>query len=105
MPTGLYTRWKLDSESQNFKPRQSQTRSFENKDLSYFQRVRPQCELENFYTTGAEKEKMPTVLIVFGDTGTMCLKLWGVIIIIAHVNKLALFSLRKECREAIKTES
>ena len=30
MPTGLYTRWELDLESGNFKPRQNKMRSFEN---------------------------------------------------------------------------
>ena len=30
MPTGLYTRWELDSESGKNKPRQNMTRSFEN---------------------------------------------------------------------------
>ena len=29
MPTGLYTRWNYDSESQKFMPRQNKTRSFQ----------------------------------------------------------------------------
>ena len=34
MPTGLYTRWNYDSESQEFMPRQNKTRSYENMVLS-----------------------------------------------------------------------
>ena len=34
MPTGLYTRWNYDSESQKFMARQNKTRSFENMVLS-----------------------------------------------------------------------
>ena len=56
MPTSLYTRWKLDSESGKFKPRENQTRSFENTVMSYFQRVRPHCKVKSFYTTGTQKK-------------------------------------------------
>ena len=45
---------------------------------------------------------MPTVLMVFVDTATLCLKRWGVIIIFAHVNKLAILSLRKKVGETKK---
>ena len=37
MPTGLYTRWNYDSESQKILSRQNKTRSFKNMVLSYFQ--------------------------------------------------------------------
>ena len=47
-PTGVYTKWELDSESGKLKPRQNKTRSFENMVMSYYQRVRPQCKVENF---------------------------------------------------------
>ena len=55
MPTGLYTRWDLDSETSRFTPRQNKTRSFENKVMSYFQRTRPDCKIDSFYTTGRQK--------------------------------------------------
>ena len=38
MRTGLYTRWKYDSETERFTARQNKSRSFENMVLSYFQR-------------------------------------------------------------------
>ena len=56
MPTGLYTRWDLDTEASRFKPRQNKTRSVENKVMSYFERTRPQCKAESFYTTGRQKK-------------------------------------------------
>ena len=56
MPTGLYTRWDIDSETGRFTLRQNKTRSFENKVMSYFQRTRPDCKIESFYTTGRRKK-------------------------------------------------
>ena len=43
MPTGLYTRWEYDTESNRFKPQQNKSRIFENMVMSYFQRQRPDC--------------------------------------------------------------
>ena len=42
MPTGLYTRWEYDTESNRFKPQQNKSRNFENMVMSYFQRQRPE---------------------------------------------------------------
>ena len=56
MPTSLYTRWDVDSETNRFTPRQNKTRSFENMVMSYFQRTRPECEIESFFTTGRQKK-------------------------------------------------
>ena len=56
MPTGLYTRWDLDTETSRFIPRQNKTRSFENMVMCYFQRTRPECEFESFFTTGRQKK-------------------------------------------------
>ena len=56
MSTGLYTRWDFDSETSRFTPRQNKTRSFENMVLSYFQRTRPEYEIESFFTAGRQKK-------------------------------------------------
>ena len=56
MPTGLFTRWDFDSETSRFTPRQNKTRSSENTVISCFQRTRPDCEIENFFTTGRQKK-------------------------------------------------
>ena len=77
MPTGLYSSCELGSESGKYKPRQNKTRSFENMVMSYFQRVRPQCKVESFYTTSTQKKVIFTMLKALVDTTTLCLKLWG----------------------------
>ena len=56
MPTGLYTRWNIDSETNRFTHRQNKTSSFENMVMSSFQRTRPDCKIESFYTTGRQKK-------------------------------------------------
>ena len=56
MPTGLYTRWEYDTESNRFKPQQNKSRNFENIVMSYFQRKRPDCKCDNFYTTGTQQK-------------------------------------------------
>ena len=56
MTTGLYTRWKYDSETKRFTARQNKSRSFENMVLSYFQQRRPDCKIESNATTGRQKK-------------------------------------------------
>ena len=56
MPTGLYTRWDINSETSRFTPLQNKTRSLENNVMSSFQRTRPDCKNESFYTTGRQKK-------------------------------------------------
>ena len=56
MPTGSYTRWNYDSESQKIMSRQNKTRSFENMVLSFFQQTRPECRIESNVTTGKQKK-------------------------------------------------
>ena len=56
IPTSLYTRWGLDSETSRLTPRQNKTRSSDNLVMSYFQRRRPECEIESFFTTCRQKK-------------------------------------------------
>ena len=56
MPTGLYTRWDLDLETGGLRTQQNKTRSFQNVVMSYFQRTRPTCKIEVFFTTGGQKK-------------------------------------------------
>ena len=56
VPAGLCTRWDFDWELSRFTPRQNKTRSFENVVVLYFQRTRPDCKIESFYTTGRQKK-------------------------------------------------
>ena len=56
MPTGLYTRWELDTNSQKFKAQTNKSRTFENMVMSYLQSQRPECTIECYYTTGKQKK-------------------------------------------------
>ena len=56
MPTALYTRWELDTNSQKFKARTNNFRKFENMVMSYLQSQRPECTIESYYTTGKQKK-------------------------------------------------
>ena len=54
MSTELSLRYDFVADFQ-FKPRQKKSQSFENKVISYSQRMRPDCRIESFYTTGTQK--------------------------------------------------
>ena len=56
MPTGLYTWWEYDTESNSFKPQQNKSRNFENMVISFLQWQRPDCKIESFYTTGTQRK-------------------------------------------------
>ena len=56
MPTGLYARWEFDADLQRFKPRSNKSRSFENMVMAFFQNSRPECNIQSFYTTGAQRK-------------------------------------------------
>ena len=56
MPTGLYTPWEYDFETERFTARQNKSRSFENMVLSYFPQSRPECKNESNVTTGRQKK-------------------------------------------------
>ena len=74
MPTGLYMHWDVNSETSRFTPRQNKTRSFENMVQSYFQRTRPECEIESFFTTGRQRKLTASVLMGFVLIKTLCLE-------------------------------
>ena len=56
MPTGLYTRWEFDTDMQKFKARHNRTRNFENMVMSFYQKSRPECKIESFFTSGKQKK-------------------------------------------------
>ena len=51
MPTGLYKRWNLSSQTGWLTTRQSKTRSFENTVKSSCQQLKPEFKIEIFHTT------------------------------------------------------
>ena len=81
------------------------TRNFGNVVKPDFQRVRPQCKVESFYTTSTQKKMMHIVLADFVDTATLCLKQWDGIINFAYDTKLVFLSLKKKFNEALKKEN
>ena len=56
MPTGPYTQWEYETESNRFKPQQNKSRNFESMVMSYFQKQRLDCKNEIFYTTETQKK-------------------------------------------------
>ena len=56
MPTGLYTKWDYNEETQNFKAMQNRVQTFENMVMSYFQGTRPETKFESFFTTVTQKK-------------------------------------------------
>ena len=54
--THVDTRWDLVPGTGRFTPQQNKTRSFKNMVLFCFQRTRPECRTEFFYTTGIRKK-------------------------------------------------
>ena len=56
MATRTYTRWGQDLQTSRVPPGENKIRSFENIVKSYFERSRPDCKIESFYTTGRKKK-------------------------------------------------
>ena len=56
MPTGLYTRWEFHTDMQKFKARHNLTRNFVIMFMSFYQKTRPACKSESFFTSGKQKK-------------------------------------------------
>ena len=95
MPTGLLTRWDFDSGTSRFTPRQNKTRSFKNMVMSYFQRRRPTCEIESFFTTGRQKKIDCSVLMGFVLIATLYLKPCVAFTTSVPVKSCVLFSVKR----------
>ena len=55
MPTGLYTRWEYNPETDPFKARNNRTKNFENMVMSFYQELRPECKIEFLHNRKAEE--------------------------------------------------
>ena len=89
MPTGLYTRWEFDTDMQKFKARNNQTRKNENLVMSFYQKLRPECDTESFFTSGKHLKKLTVLmLMVTAITVRLCLKQWDVTTTSVPVKKL-----------------
>ena len=105
MPTGLYTRWDIDSETGRLTPRQNKTRSFENMIMSYFQRTRPDCKIESFYTTDRQKKSDRLTVDGFCLIAILCLKQWVAFTNLVPVKSCAHLSLKKMSNVAVGEEN
>ena len=56
MPTGLYTRWEYDTESNRFELQQNKSRNFENMVVSFSQNQKHDGKIESFYKIGTQKK-------------------------------------------------
>ena len=104
MPTGLYTRWDLNSETGRFTPRQNRTRSFEKMAMSYFQRTRPECEIESFFTTGLQKKIDCFSVDGFCYHCNTVIEAMGCFTTSVHVNSCVLLSLKRIFNVVAKRE-
>ena len=105
MPTGLYTRWDLDSETSRFTPRQNKACSFENMVKSCFQRTRPDCKIESSYTTGNQKKNVCFSVDGFVLIAILCLRQWVAFITFVPVKNSAQLSLKKISHVAVGKEN
>ena len=79
LPTGLYTRWDYDEETQKFKASHNRIRTFENMVISYFQATRPDCKIESYYATGTQKKNDCFSVDGYCNHVRLSLKQWVVI--------------------------
>ena len=76
LPTVLYTRRYLNSETSRFIPGQNKTRSFDNMVMSFSQQTRPECKIESSLRTGRQKKMNALVLMGCFLIATLCLEPW-----------------------------
>ena len=89
MPTGLYTRWNYESESQNFMPRQNKTRSFKKRLSLTFNKLVRNVGLKTMLQLIDKRRLIALVLMEFVTIVTLSLKQWDVNSTSVHVKKLA----------------
>ena len=87
MPTGLYKSWEYDTESNWLKPQQNKSRNFEKMVMSYFQRQRPDCKIESFYTTRTQKKIVCFRVDGFCAHCNIVFEVWAASIITIHIRK------------------
>ena len=92
MASRRYTRHEFDAGLQRINPRQNKSRNVENMVMSYFQRMRPDCRSESFYTTRTQKK-----IVCFKTDGfcAQCLKQWVVFVITVLVKRHDLLYLKR----------
>ena len=105
MPTGLCTRWDIDSETGRLTPLQNKTRSFENMVMSYFQRTRPHCKIESLTLQADRRKLIASVLMGFVLISILRLKQWVAFITFVPVKSCAHLSLKEVSNVAVGAEN
>ena len=105
MPIGLYLRWDPVSVTSQFTLWQNKTRRFENMVMSYFQRIRPECEIERFFTTGRQKKSDCLSVDGFFLIATLSLKPWVVFTTSVPLKSCVLLSLKEIFNVVARRES
>ena len=77
MPTGLYTKWDYNEETQKFEVRQNRVQTFEIMVVS--QATRSECTKDSCYTSGVKEKLVASVMMVFATIVRLFLKQWEVI--------------------------
>ena len=105
MPTGLYTRWGIDSETSRFTLRQNKIRSFENMVMSFFN-VQDLIVKLRASTVQADRRKLTaSVLIDFVLIATLCLKPLVAFSTSVPVKSCVFFSLKRIFNVVARGES
>ena len=105
MPTGLYTRWDIDSETSRFTPRQNQTRRFEKMVMSYFWRKKNDCKNGSVYTTADRRKLTPSMLIGFVLIAKLCLREWVALTTFVPFKSSIRLSLKKISNVAVRKKN
>ena len=86
MTTRLYTRWKFDTDMQNFKARNNRTRNFEIMVIAFFPGYK--TKIESFSTSGKQKKIYCFKRTVIVITVRQCSKQWDITSTFVLVKKL-----------------
>ena len=78
MPTGLYTRWNYDTDSQKFIPRQNKTRLFEKRSFLNFNKLARDVRLKAMLQLVDKRRLMALVLMELVTIVTLSWKQWVV---------------------------
>ena len=89
MPAGLYTRWEFETEMKKFKARHNLSRNFENMVMFFYQKQRPECKFEIFFSDLENTKKLSVLMwTVIVITVKQCSKHWDVNTTYVPVQKL-----------------
>ena len=105
MPTGLYTRWDIDTETSGFTPRQNKTRNFERWSCLIFN-VQDLIVKFRASTLQADRRKLTaSVLMGFVLSAILCLKQWVALTTFVPVKSSSHLSLKKISNVEVEKEN